>query len=99
MRRDRDAARRLIHRVLLDTEREDIAEEKRRDYKTLLQEFVQRSPNQTLAYVMVGESGPDHAKTFLAEVHLNGERIGSGSGRSKKEAEQMAARDAMEKLA
>ncbi|MBQ1834975.1 MAG: ribonuclease III [Oscillospiraceae bacterium] len=94
-----DAARRLIHRVLLDTEREDIAEEKRRDYKTLLQEFVQRSPNQTLAYVMVGESGPDHAKTFLAEVHLNGERIGSGSGRSKKEAEQMAARDAMEKLA
>ncbi|MBQ5442120.1 MAG: ribonuclease III, partial [Oscillospiraceae bacterium] len=42
---------------------------------------------------------PDHAKTFLAEVHLNGERIGSGSGRSKKEAEQMAARDAMEKLA
>ena len=94
-----DAARRLIHRVLLDTEREDVAEEKRRDYKTLLQEFVQRSPNQTLAYVMVGESGPDHAKTFLAEVHLNGERIGSGSGRSKKEAEQMAARDAMEKLA
>ncbi len=94
-----EEARKLIHRVLLDTEREDIAEEKRRDYKTLLQEYVQRSPNQTLTYAMVGESGPDHAKTFLAEVQLNGTRIGSGSGHSKKEAEQMAARDAMEKLA
>ena len=94
-----EEARKLIHRVLLDTEREDIAEEKRRDYKTLLQEYVQRSPNQTLTYAMVAESGPDHAKTFLAEVQLNGARIGSGSGHSKKEAEQMAARDAMEKLA
>ncbi len=93
-----DAARKLIRRVLLDRVREDIAEVKRRDYKTHLQEYVQRAPNQTLSYALVGESGPDHAKTFLAEVLLNGERIGSGSGHSKKEAEQMAARDAMETL-
>ena len=92
------AASALIHRVLLDTEREDVAEEKRRDYKTILQEFVQRTPNQTLAYRLFGESGPDHDKTFCFEVLLNGDVVGKGEGRSKKEAEQMAAKDALEKL-
>ena len=92
------AASALIHRVLLDTEREEVAEEKRRDYKTLLQEFVQRSPNQALAYRLTGESGPDHDKTFFFEVLLNGAPVGRGAGRSKKEAEQMAAKDALEKL-
>ena len=88
----------LIHRVLLDTEREEVAEEKRRDYKTLLQEFVQRTPNQTLSYRQLGESGPDHDKTFCFEVLLNGGSVGKGAGRSKKEAEQMAAKDALEAL-
>lgn len=84
--------------MLLDTEREEVAEVKRRDYKTLLQEFVQRRPNQTLAYRLVGESGPDHDKTFVFSVLLNGEPVGTGSGHSKKEAEQMAARDALAQL-
>ena len=92
------AAGALIHRVLLDTEREEVAEEKRRDYKTILQEFVQRTPNQTLSYRLFGESGPDHDKTFYFEVLLNGGAEGKGAGRSKKEAEQMAAKDALEKL-
>ena len=92
------AASALIHRVLLDTEREEVAEEKRRDYKTILQEFVQRTPNQTLSYRLFGESGPDHDKTFYFEVLLNGCAVGKGAGRSKKEAEQMAAKDALEKL-
>ena len=92
------AASALIHRVLLDTEREEVAEEKRRDYKTILQEFVQRTPNQTLSYRLFGESGPDHDKTFYFEVLLNGGTVGKGAGRSKKEAEQMAAKDALEKL-
>ena len=92
------AASALIHRVLLDTEREEVAEEKRRDYKTLLQEFVQRTPNQTLSYRQLGESGPDHDKTFCFEVLLNGGSVGKGAGRSKKEAEQMAAKDALEAL-
>lgn len=92
------AASALIHRVLLDTEREEVAEEKRRDYKTILQEFVQRTPNQTLSYRLFGESGPDHDKTFYFEVLLNGGAVGKGAGRSKKEAEQMAAKDALEKL-
>ena len=75
-----------------------MAEEKRRDYKTILQEFVQRTPNQTLAYRLFGESGPDHDKTFCFEVLLNEEVVGKGEGRSKKEAEQMAAKDALELL-
>ena len=92
------AASELIHRVLLDVEREEVVEERRRDYKTLLQEHIQRKAGQELTYCMVGEEGPDHAKTFITEVRLNGAAIGRGSGHSKKESEQMAAKAALEKL-
>lgn len=68
------------------------------DYKTALQELVQQKKNQVLSYMLVGQSGPDHDKQFDVEVTLNGTVVGSGSGRSKKRAEQMAARCAMEKL-
>lgn len=68
------------------------------DYKTALQELVQQKKNQTLTYTLVGQSGPDHDKVFAVEVSLNGETVGSGSGSSKKRAEQMAAKSAMEKL-
>ena len=93
-----EAARALIHRVLLDKERETDVEERRRDYKTLLQEHIQRKAGQELTYCMVREEGPDHAKTFVTEVRLNGTAIGEGSGHSKKESEQMAAKSALEKL-
>ena len=92
------AASDLIHRVLLNAEREEAVEERRRDYKTALQELVQRQADQVLTYRMVGEHGPDHAKVFSAEVLLNGNALGSGSGHSKKEAEQAAARSALEYL-
>ena len=92
------AAKALIHRVLLDVEREEAVEERRRDYKTALQEFVQRQADQVLTYRMAGEEGPDHAKTFLAEVLLNGKPLGTGSGHSKKEAEQAAAKAALSAL-
>ena len=92
------AASELIHRVLLDVEREEVVEERRRDYKTLLQEHIQRKAGQELTYCMVREEGPDHAKTFVTEVRLNGAAIGEGSGHSKKESEQMAAKSALEKL-
>ena len=59
---------------------------------------MQRKPGQVLTYHQTGESGPDHAKTFLMEVRLNGEVIGSGQGHSKKEAEQAAARAAITAL-
>lgn len=66
------------------------------DYKTTLQEIVQQNEGERLEYVLVGESGPDHNKHFVAEVHLNSNVIGKGGGRSKKEAEQQAARAALE---
>ena len=90
-----ERVRELICRVLLS--RAPAAEE-RRDYKTTLQEIVQRRSGQVLTYHMVDESGPDHNKTFLFQVRLNGAPVGQGRGHSKKEAEQAAARDALEKL-
>ena len=89
-------ARKLIHSLILDQEREKIANG--RDFKTALQELVQRESGQVLSYRLVGESGPDHAKTFSMEVLLNGQPVGAGEGRSKKEAEQAAAKAAVEQL-
>ncbi len=68
------------------------------DYKTLLQELIQRRPNQQIRYDLIGESGPDHDKTFRFSVAVNGVPAGEGEGRTKKEAEQMAARRALEAL-
>ena len=93
-----EAARALIHRVLLDEDQEEAVERRRKDYKTVLQEVVQRKSNQVLRYELVGSSGPDHAKVFTACVTLNGSPIGLGTGRSKKEAEQDAARTALEQM-
>lgn len=93
-----ECARDLIHRVLLSKGDIEVAESRRRDYKTELQELVQRKPHQALRYELVGQSGPDHAKVFTVAVLLNGEPIGEGSGHSKKEAEQSSARVALEKL-
>ena len=67
-----------------------------KDYKTELQEIIQRNPEEKLTYVLTGESGPDHDKCFTVEVHLNSNVIGEGSGHSKKNAEQAAAKKALE---
>lgn len=67
-----------------------------KDYKTLLQEITQQNPEEKLQYVLVEESGPDHDKHFVVQVHLNSNVIGTGRGRSKKQAEQQAARKALE---
>ncbi len=69
-----------------------------KDYKTTLQEIVQQNPEEKLQYALVGESGPDHNKHFVVEVRLNSNVIGRGGGRSKKEAEQQAAREALKLL-
>jgi ribonuclease-3 len=66
-----------------------------RDYKTDLQELVQRKNGQLLEYTLVGESGPDHAKTFTIAVKLNGKELATGTGKSKKSAEQAAAKAAL----
>jgi len=65
------------------------------DYKTQLQEVIQKNPEERISYVLVGESGPDHDKRFIVEVHLNSNVIGRGEGKSKKNAEQQAAKEAL----
>ena len=67
-----------------------------KDYKTILQEIIQQNPEEKLVYKLVGEKGPDHDKRFVVEVLLNSNVIGKGQGRSKKTAEQMAAKEALE---
>ena len=91
-----EAAQGIIARLILV----NIPEQQLRnaDWKTMLQELVQQHRGQTLSYRLTGESGPDHDKHFSVEVCLNGERVGSGEGTSKKRAEQAAARSAVEAL-
>ncbi len=72
------------------------ADEFFKDYKTLLQEIVQKNKGERLGYRIVGESGPEHNKTFVCEVLLNSNIIGTGEGHSKKNAEQQAAKKALE---
>ena len=67
-----------------------------KDYKTMLQEVIQRNAGEQLTYVLVSESGPDHDKHFEVEAHLNSNVIGRGIAGSKKKAEQEAARQALE---
>lgn len=90
-----DAARTFI----LPFIKEELAVQARRpqfrDYKTALQEIIQQNPEEHLEYELKGESGPDHNKRFTVEVHLNSNVIGTGHARSKKEAEQQAAREAL----
>lgn len=93
-----EAASGLIHRLLLTGANEERVVVRRRDYKTALQELVQRTPGQTPCYRLTGESGPDHAKRFTMAVMLGDAIVGEGSGHSKKEAEQMAAKTALERL-
>ena len=66
------------------------------DPKSLLQQFVQQAEGDFLEYAVVGQSGPDHMKTFKVEARLNSNVIGRGEGRSKREAEQNAAKEALE---
>ena len=66
------------------------------DYKTSLQHFVQSSSGKDkIQYVLVNEYGPDHQKTFEVEVRLNSNVVGKGAGKSKREAEQNAAKEAL----
>jgi len=67
-----------------------------RDYKTHLQELIQSRFKSSPRYRVVSEQGPDHSKVFCMEVELAGEVLGRGEGRSKKDAEQAAARNALE---
>ena len=90
-----EVPRDFVHRQLL--QKAEIGEQHRSaDYKTELQELVQRKPNQYITYEMIRQVGPDHDKTFTFRVSICGVTAGEGSGRTKKEAEQMAAKQALE---
>lgn len=67
----------------------------KKDYKTLLQEIVQKSKEETLSYSIVSESGPAHDRTFVCRVRINSNDIADGTGKSKKHAEQQAAKKAL----
>lgn len=67
------------------------------DYKTRLQEILQKNGTVSIKYQTVKEEGPEHDKKFTVELYFNGEKIGEGIGKSKKQAEQMAAKEALKK--
>jgi ribonuclease-3 len=90
------AAEAFIHKFVLCNV--PASQLKNKDYKTALQELIQKQKNQQIVYRLTGESGPDHDKEFTVEVSINGKVVGSGVGTSKKRAEQDAARTAIEKL-
>lgn len=69
-----------------------------KDNKSLLQEEIQKNKGNTIVYEELGENGPDHEKVFSFAVKLNGKVIGKGEGKSKKEAEQSAAGDALMRI-
>lgn len=90
-----EAAKKHIMKFMPD----DIISEKKDsndDYKSILQEIIQRNPEESVEYRLVAESGPDHDKKFTIRVMLNSNVIGEGTGRSKKIAEQSAAKEALE---
>lgn len=68
------------------------------DYKSELQELIQKEKNHLLSYQLIGEAGPDHEKVFRVSVLLDGSEIGQGEGQSKKKAEQAAAKSALSRL-
>ena len=89
-----EAAREYVLHFIIE-ELSHTEDEAFHDYKTILQEIIQRNPEERLSYVLCSESGPDHNKSFTVEVCLNSNVIGSGTGKTKKRAEQMAAKDAL----
>ena len=92
-------AKDVIAAFLLPFVRRDLQELESRggdgDYKTPLQQLIQQTEGDVLEYVLIREEGPDHMKTFEVEARLNSNVIGRGVGRSKRKAEQAAARDAL----
>ena len=91
-----EAKKFIMDKVLKDAEITD--QHRSADYKTALQELIQRDSESRIEYELTGESGPDHDKRFTFCVKINGVAAGEGTGRTKKEAEQLAAQKALEEL-
>ena len=93
-----DPVRKLLKRSVFEQALEDGERISESDRKSALQEFLQAKGDLPAEYRLAGETGPDHQKTFRVEVWIKGERMASAEGTTKKEAEQKAARGALEKL-
>ncbi len=91
-----DVAREYVFRQLASEFKRVAQGNSLRDHKTMLQEVVQRNPSQRISYVEVSATGPDHDRSYEFAVCINDKVYGRGTGRSKKEAEQMAAKEALE---
>lgn len=91
-----DAARRFIQRHLLQESPRIVADKRHTNYKSHLQEYVQSTFRTHPVYRIRSEMGPDHSKQFMVEVMVGRRVLGEGRGRNKKEAEQAAARNALE---
>ena len=97
-----DSGLEVVRRFVLSLLEQDVKEveigEHIQDYKTTLQELIQKNSNARPEYYVVAEEGPDHSKEFTVEVRFYDRRLGRGKGSSKKEAQQEAARDALENI-
>lgn len=93
-----EAAREFIHTHLLRNFQKIIKRGLYKNYKSILLEFAQSKGWEVPSYKVVREEGPDHAKEFVIEVYVDDQKMGEGRGRSKKIAEQQAARQAVKKL-
>ena len=87
-----------VKKLVLQFVKADLKDTKRisfKDYKTELQEVIQKNPEEKIEYVLIDEQGPDHDKLFTVSIELNSLSIAKGTGKSKKAAEQAAAREAL----
>jgi ribonuclease-3 len=92
-----EAARRFVHSRLLANAEHLLRDRDLRNYKSELQELIQSRFKIPPRYRVVKETGPEHRKVFTVQVELRGQVLGRGTGHNKKEAEQSAARDALER--
>lgn len=93
-----DSARNVCLELLNGTIHDVLTEEKSLDFKTRLQELLQKNGTVKIEYILDKEEGKAHAKKFFSSVYFEKEKIGEGSGKTKKASEQEAARRALEKL-
>lgn len=92
-----DQAQIFVIKYFSETIKNAIAGKLSRDYKTDIQEKLQSKGEANIKYIIEKEEGPDHNKVFFVNLSYNGKIIGSGSGKNKKEAEQNAAKEALER--
>ncbi|MPN38132.1 Ribonuclease 3 [bioreactor metagenome] len=90
-----DSVKNAVMPILLPMIQKAVSKKLHSDYKTALQEIVQKNKEEVLEYVLAQEKGPDHSKVFVVQLYLNSNVIATGEGKSKKEAEQEAAKSAL----